>query len=304
MLICQRGKKCERKICEDVVDGRVWSCSCGRRKSIRTNSFFSQFSLSLKIILKLILYWALQMEQIDQAKLLGISRPTIISFQQRLRLIACKALDKNSLKLGGKNKIVEIDESLFIKFKHFKGKDLKRPQVWVFRMHERDSNQTLFVIVKIRDAFTLLNVIYRYILPGTIIYSDCWSSYSRIRRLDKNFEHFMVNHDLHFVDPKTGSGMENLSTDDDENEEEFDVDKIDDEEENLNFNLPLYEHDSLSPFDKGFNEFCEFEAEIEDKIKKLSEGSEKEKIELRSLDSNKRRIVYTLADFMDYVMRR
>ncbi|CAF0818610.1 unnamed protein product [Brachionus calyciflorus] len=89
MLICQCGKKCERKIREDVVDGRVWRCSCGRRKSIRTNSFFSQFSLSLKIILKLILYLALQMKQIDQAKLLGISRPTIISFQQRLRLIAC-----------------------------------------------------------------------------------------------------------------------------------------------------------------------------------------------------------------------
>ncbi|CAF0897382.1 unnamed protein product, partial [Brachionus calyciflorus] len=42
------------------------------------------------------------------------------------------------------------------------------------------------------------------ILPGSVIYSDCWSSYNRIRRLDKDFEHQTVNHDLYFVDPKTG----------------------------------------------------------------------------------------------------
>lgn len=33
-----------------------------------------------------------------------------------------------------------------------------------------------------------------------IIYSDYWASYSRIKMLDKDFQHYQVNHDLHFVD--------------------------------------------------------------------------------------------------------
>lgn len=37
-----------------------------------------------------------------------------------------------------------------------------------------------------------------------LINSDCWSSYNRIRHLDKDFSHQTVNHDLYFVDPKTG----------------------------------------------------------------------------------------------------
>ena len=106
--------------------------------------------------------------------------------------------------MGGPNKIVEIDESLFIKVKHHKGKDLKRPQVWVFGLYERDTKKCFFVEVPKRDAFTLLNVIYKYCLPGTIIYSDCWRAYHRIISLDKSFEHKTVNHDLFFKDPDTG----------------------------------------------------------------------------------------------------
>ncbi len=50
----------------------------------------------------------------------------------------------------------------------------------------------------------MLNFIYKHCAPNSIIYSDCWASYARIRKLDKNFEHLTVNHDLYLVDPKTG----------------------------------------------------------------------------------------------------
>ena len=70
----------------------------------------------------------------------------------------------------------------------------------------------LFVFVKHTDAFTLLNILYQYIAPNSIIYSDCWSSYNRIRYLDKHFEHKCVNlktlnHDLYFVDPVTDAHL-------------------------------------------------------------------------------------------------
>ncbi|CAF1085464.1 unnamed protein product, partial [Brachionus calyciflorus] len=155
---CEKcGKLCEIKSREDVVDRFVWRCSCSWRRTIRKNTFIGQFVISLQLILKLILHWALQTSQTDQSKLLGLSRETIVTFQQKLRLIACQSLNKDSVKLGGRNKIVEIDESFFVKVKNFKGKDLKRPQIWIFGMHERESPKTIFVVVKKRDAFTLLN---------------------------------------------------------------------------------------------------------------------------------------------------
>jgi hypothetical protein len=68
--------------------------------------------------------------------------------------------------------------------------------VWIFGIYERETKKILFFEVPSRDAFSLLNKIYKHVAAYSIIYSDCWASYARIRRLDKNFEHLTVNHDL------------------------------------------------------------------------------------------------------------
>ncbi|CAF0916032.1 unnamed protein product [Brachionus calyciflorus] len=93
------------------------------------------------------------------------------------------------LVLGGDGKVVEIDESLFVRVKHGKGKDLKRGRVWVFGMYERGSRKCLFFVVHKCDGVNLLNIIYRHIAPNTIIHSDCWAAYNRIRLLNKNYIH-------------------------------------------------------------------------------------------------------------------
>jgi hypothetical protein len=177
----------------DSIDGFAWRCTTdSKRCNLRDGTFLENFRCDLKTFLKTVHYWSIQVRQIDQPNLIAIDRQTIITYQQRLRNIAITSLDIENFKLGGDGKIVEIDESLFVKVKHYKGKDLKRTQIWVFGMYERGSKRCLFVVVPKRDAFTLLNVIYKYILPNTIIYSDCWSSYIRIRDLDKQFQHLTI----------------------------------------------------------------------------------------------------------------
>ena len=42
------------------------------------------------------------------------------------------------MKLGGKGKVVEIDESLVAKIKTHRGKDLKIQQVWIFGLISRE----------------------------------------------------------------------------------------------------------------------------------------------------------------------
>ena len=81
--------------------------------------------------------------------------------------------------IGGPEKVVEIDESLFTKRKFNRG--MWRPEQWVFGGVERDSGRCFLVPVKRRDAATLLPLIQEHILPGTKIISDCFKSYTRIR---------------------------------------------------------------------------------------------------------------------------
>ncbi|RNA22441.1 transposase [Brachionus plicatilis] len=127
-----------------LTDKYIWRCStCGCSKSIRYNSFFSEFDVGLVKMLKIFLHWCFQMFEKDIKDLVGVSIPTISKISQRLRLICLKDFDKANIRLGGDGLIVEIDESLFIRVKHHKGKDLKREQIWVFGVYERESHRCL-----------------------------------------------------------------------------------------------------------------------------------------------------------------
>ena len=138
-------------------------------------------------------------------QLVGVCTNTVSAYKKRLRLIVLEDFNKDAIKLGGVGKIVEIDESLFVKVKHNRGRDTYRDKVWVFGLCERatidQSKKILFFKVESRDAVTLLNIIYNHVLPGTTIYSDCWASYNQIVNLDMGYEHRTVNHSLHFVAP-------------------------------------------------------------------------------------------------------
>ncbi|CAF0755583.1 unnamed protein product [Brachionus calyciflorus] len=93
---------------EMLSDKFLWRCStCGESKSIRHASFFSQFDIQFVKILKIILYWSLQMCQNEISKLVGVSLVTINRLFQRLRLLCIRDLDKENLSLGGNGEVVE-----------------------------------------------------------------------------------------------------------------------------------------------------------------------------------------------------
>lgn len=52
-----------------------------------------------------------------------------------------------------------------------------------------------------RNAATLLPIIQKYILPGTVIVSGFWAAYGGIANLPAGYQHLSVNHSLHCVDP-------------------------------------------------------------------------------------------------------
>jgi hypothetical protein len=120
---------------------------------------------------------------------------------------------KSNKKLGGHGKIVEIDETKFGKSKYCCGRYLKGQ--WVFGGVERGTNNTFLVPVEKRDAKTLIGILQEWVLPNSIIMSDCWKAYDGIP--DKTlFYHFTVNHSCNFVDPDTGAhtNLEGCALDD------------------------------------------------------------------------------------------
>jgi hypothetical protein len=194
-----------------------WRCTnCGKSKTAYDDSFFSLFKKPPRIIVALIKCWAGQLTILKSLSMIELNLEhkmcddVVSTLFYRLRQIATLGIDKANLKLGGPGKIVEIDESLYARVKFHKGKDLKRVQVWVFGLVERSEenlSKCYMLLVPDREALTLLDIIYHMCHPGnpgTIIYSDCWSSYNKISSL-KNFGHQTVNHSLHFIDPDTGT---------------------------------------------------------------------------------------------------
>jgi hypothetical protein len=77
--------------------------------------------------MNIIYHWSVQTFIEDAAQIVDVHRTTVIQFYQQLRTVALKTLNRKMIKLGGNEHVVEIDESLFVKVKHNKGKDLFRP---------------------------------------------------------------------------------------------------------------------------------------------------------------------------------
>jgi len=105
-----------------------------------------------------------------------------------------------SEKLGGLNKIVEVDESKFGRRKYHRGHPVECQ--WVFGGVERESGRTFLVPVPDRNADTLVAIISNWIEPGTTVISDCLGAYRNLE--SQGFTHRTVNHSIHFVDPDTG----------------------------------------------------------------------------------------------------
>ena len=103
LKVIPAGRKCTKCAIEmslkersDIDDRWNWRCTkCNQRKTARFNSFLSSTNISLCQFINVIFYWGLQTRQIDQEKVIGISRQTIINLQQKLRICVSRALDKD-----------------------------------------------------------------------------------------------------------------------------------------------------------------------------------------------------------------
>ena len=136
--------------------------------------------------------------------LVGMSKMSVIEWFAMFRAVCSWWLRHNPQMIGGRGRVVEIDESLLARRKNNRGRVVQ--QRWVFGGLDAAAQQGFLEFVPNRTARTLLPIIRQHILPGTMIYSDCWRAYTGIPRIPvvPRYEHETVNHSRNFTDPVTG----------------------------------------------------------------------------------------------------
>ena len=147
---------------------------CQRMVSFKTDTFFAKSKLNLKQLMHVIYAFTEDLPNSWVERNVGLSHTTVVDWYSFLREVCMQAKEDGLLetKIGGTGVVVEIDESKFVKRKHHRGASVVSKD-WVFGEVERGTNRCFMVVVYDRSAETLLAIIQRYILPGTIILSDC-----------------------------------------------------------------------------------------------------------------------------------
>lgn len=187
--------------CEDRSDGFRWECRkqvSGRRHkftvSIRKGSWFEESNLTIEEVLKYTYWWTQGLDQCQIRRQLRMSPNTAVDWDSFCRETCEVTMLDKSEKIGGVGKVVQIDESKVGKRKYHRGHRVEGQ--WVFGGIEEDSRRCFMVPVEDRSEATLVPIIKQWIEPGTLIVSDCWKSYSKLR--EHGYEHETVNHSKEF----------------------------------------------------------------------------------------------------------
>ena len=112
--------------------------------------------------------------------------------------------EKRTMLLGGRGEKVQADESCVFSRKYGVGRVLELTQQgWVFGVVEDKPDGRLYIqMVRHEDAQTLQSIIKDHVANGTTIFTDGWSSYNGLNKVN-GFKHYSVNHSEHFVEMKT-----------------------------------------------------------------------------------------------------
>jgi hypothetical protein len=118
---------------------------------------------------------------VDIAFDLSLDRDTSSGNANLIREIICEYTSENNEMLGGTNddgtsRIVEIDESLFFKRKHNRGRIQNRQ--WYIGGIEIKSRKCFIVPVDNRNSITMTRIISENSLLGTKIITDKWRAYT------------------------------------------------------------------------------------------------------------------------------
>lgn len=190
-------------------EGVAWRCinrNCKKFKiyiSIRTGTFFQHFHTEIAMVLRIIGKWVLNNTRASITESTNVSDKTVKSIIDEL-VKRIPNIDFSRDKLGGLDRIVQIDETMLnYKVKSHRGRaPSNRSDALVIVEYVNSVTRVFACVIQDKKASTVLPVILRQVVPGSLVYTDESKIYKDL--LKEGFRHGTVCHKYNFVDPNTG----------------------------------------------------------------------------------------------------
>ena len=116
------------------------------------------------------------------------TRKTCRKLEYLIKRAILHYLINNQEPIGGSGHEVVIDETFFKNGLAFLGGvDRTTKKIFIIQIYQRDTN-------------TLNSLISRYVLPNSIIFTDCWAGYNNLENIvGFNYIHKRINHSVGFA---------------------------------------------------------------------------------------------------------
>lgn len=196
--------KCDT--CGDEVTLQITPCQllqfrcssevCNFTKSARKGTFVGNSRLTLDQIVTFCALWCLLPNPRHNTLKAEVEIPNsaAINWSVYCREVCLHWVYQNRRQIGGPGTIVEMDEGELACRK--RGGMVKGQ--WVFGGVQRGDSSKFFVVpVEECEAKTVIKLVKDWILPGTIVISDCWKVYDTLQ--DEGFLNLRVSHSVEFM---------------------------------------------------------------------------------------------------------
>lgn len=188
-----------------TVKNKKNTLRCGRKTCkkdycLLESPIFKNSKLSWDKIVEVLFAWFHGTSRKLISKIFNVDTKSVSYIFKKLNNVLEEKKDIFMKKIGGKDIIVEGDESKIGKNKYCRGHQVKG--VWVVGFVERtDKKRIILVPVKKRDSKTIDKIADKFIEKNSIVYTDGWRGYRNLSKL--GFIHKTVNHSKNFKDPIT-----------------------------------------------------------------------------------------------------
>jgi transposase-like protein len=187
-----------------ILEGIRIRCShysCKKSKSIFSDTFFANNKLKCNEILHLGYLWLTECKTKTILRHTKHNPTTILNYLNRFRQIVATMLQTDDTLIGGRNVIIQVDETKMGKRKYHRGHHVEG--AWVIVGVELTNERKMFAeVVNDRSEATIVSVLSRHVAAESIIWTDCWRGYRNLSRIF-GIQHQTVNHSQYFTDPET-----------------------------------------------------------------------------------------------------